>query len=105
MALPKWIRTLRIGAAVLLAACASAASADMPVGEYACRVVTVDGRMGLVLVQADTRERAAGAASGAEAFTLDNGRARARSVVECIERSREKFTDYQFQQFYESIPL
>ena len=77
----------------------------MPDGEYACKVVTVGGQLGVVLVQADTKSQAAGAAAGAQAFTFDNGRGTATSVVECIDRRKEQFSDYQFQQFFESIPL
>jgi len=77
----------------------------MPANEYACKVVTIGGQLGVVLVQADTKALAAKAASGAQAFTFDNGRGTATSVVECIERGKEQFADYQFQQFFESIPL
>ena len=92
-------------AVVLLALLCLPASAAMPSGEYACKVVTIGGQLGVVLVQADTRARAAKAAAGAQAFTFDNSRGTATSVVECIDRRTEQFSDYQFQQFFQSIPL
>jgi len=95
----------RLLAALLLGLLAPAVMAAMPAGEYACKVITRDGRLGLVLVQADSKAQAAGAAADAEAFTFDGGRGRAETVSECIDRNRETFPDYQFQQFYESIPL
>ena len=101
----KWIRPVQIAALLLLGIFSLGASAEMPDGEYACKVVTVGGQFGVVLVQADTKAQAAGAAAGAQAFTFDNGRGTATSVVECIDRSKEQFSDYQFQQFFESIPL
>lgn len=80
-------------------------SAALPSGEYACKVVTTGGQLGIVLVQANTKVLATKAAAGAEAFTFDNGRGAAASVVECIDRRKERFTDYQFQQFFENMPL
>ena len=100
-----WIRQARITAMLLLSILSLGASAEMPDGEYACKVVTVGGQLGVVLVQADTKALAAGAAAGAQAFTFDNGRGTAKSVVKCIDRRKEQFSDYQFQQFFESIPL
>ena len=82
----KWIRSVRITAVLLLGMFSLAASAAMPDGEYACKVVTIGGQLG-------------------QAFTFDNSRGTATSVVECIERGKEQFADYQFQQFFESIPL
>ena len=101
----KWLRPAGITAMLLLSIISLGASAAMPDGEYACKVVTVGGQLGVVLVQADSKAQAAGAAAGAQAFTFDNGRGTATSVVECIDRRKEKFSDYQFQQFFESIPL
>jgi hypothetical protein len=101
----KWIQPARITAMLLLGIFSLGASAAMPNGEYACKVVTIGGQFGVVLVQADTKAQAAGAAAGAQAFTFDNGRGTATSVVECIDRRKEQFSDYQFQQFFESIPL
>ena len=101
----KWLRPAGITAMLLLGLFSLGASAAMPNGEYACKVVTIGGQLGVVLVQADTKELAAGAAVGAQAFTFDNGRGTATSVVECIDRRKEQFSDYQFQQFFESIPL
>ena len=93
-------------AIMLTAALVSATSlAELPQGEFACKVRVQGGKLGLVLVQADTRELAASAAVGADAFTTDNMRGRAISVLECIVPAQERFADYQFQQFLESLPL
>ena len=95
----------RLATALLVSLASSFSLAGMPQGEFACKVRAQGGRLGLVLVQADTRELAAKAAVGADAFTTDNMRARATSVLECIVPDRERFTDYQFQQFLENLPL
>lgn len=79
--------------------------AAMPANEYACQVTAQGGRIGLVLVQADTKEQAEAAAVGVEAFTYDGVRSRSTGVMECIERGRERFSDIQFQAFYQSVPL
>jgi hypothetical protein len=105
MKYPKWAMAKRMGAVGLLFIVSQAASAAMTANEYACKVVTIGGQQGVVLVQADTKALAKGAAAGAQAFTFDNGRVTATSVVECIDRRKERFSDYQFQQFFESIPL
>jgi len=93
-----------VGGALLVLMC-SPSSAALPGGEYACKVRTLGGQLGVVLVQADTKVLAAKAAAGAQAFTFDNSMGTATSVVECIDRKTERFTDYQFQQFLESIAL
>ena len=91
---------------MLAAALASTTSlAELPQGEFACKVRVQGGKLGLVLVQADTRGLAENVAVGAEAFTTDNSRGRATSVLECIVPAQERFADYQFQQFFESLPL
>jgi hypothetical protein len=77
----------------------------IPSVEFACQVSVEGGRIGLVLVQADTRALAEKAAVGAEAFVTDNTRGRATGVLQCIKRADETFADYQFQQFFESVPL
>ncbi len=93
-------------ALVLVAALASKTSlAGLPQGEFACKVRAQGGKIGLVLVQSDTRELAEKSAVGAQAFTTDNMRGRATSVLECIVPAKERFADYQFQQFFESLPL
>jgi len=80
--------------------------ARMPDGEYACQVVAEGGRIGLVLVQADSRELAEKAAVGAQAMTYDKIPSRAIEVTQCIDRrSEERFQDYQFQAFFENVPL
>jgi len=93
-------------AIVLVAALAGVtAFADMPQGEFACKVRAQGGKIGLVLVQADSRALAEKSAIGAQAFTTDNLRGRATSVLQCIVPGKERFADYQFQQFFESLPM
>jgi len=104
----KSIKYSRAGRAaiVLLAALAGVtAFAALPQGEFACKVRAQGGKIGLVLVQADTRALAEKSAVGAQAFTTDNLRGRATSVLQCIVLGKERFADYQFQQFVESLPL
>jgi len=105
MNFPKWTKASWLAMALLPCISGMGAVAAMPVGEYACQVVAAGGQIGLVLVQADTRALAEKAALGAEAFTTDNFRSPATSVIQCILRGDEKFADYQFQQFFESVPL
>lgn len=95
----------RLGLALLTGLASMALFAAMPQGEFACKVRAQGGKLGLVLVQADTRALAAKAAVGADAFTTDNTRARATSVLECIVPEQERFADYQFQQFFENLPM
>jgi hypothetical protein len=93
-------------AIVLVAALAGATTfAGMPQGEFACKVRAQGGKIGLVLVQADTRALAEKSAVGAQAFTTDKRRGRATSVLQCIVPGKERFADYQFQQFFESLPM
>lgn len=101
----KWIQGARLSF-LLLACMASAGSmAAMPSGEYACQVTVTGGRIGLVLVQADTRGLAEKAARGAQAITADKNPGQAINVIECIRRGEERFSDYQFQEFYKTVPL
>jgi hypothetical protein len=93
-------------AILLVAALAGVtAFAALPQGEFACKVRAQGGKIGLVLVQADTRALAEKSAVGAQAFTTDNLRGRATSVLQCIVPGKERFADYQFQQFFESLPM
>ena len=102
----KYRRYIRaVGPGLALAFTSTVSMAAMPASEFACQVVADGGKVGLVLVQADSRALAEKAALGAEAFTIDNMRGLATSVVRCIRRGEESFPDYQFQQFYESVPL
>jgi hypothetical protein len=36
---------------------------------------------------------------------MDKTRSPATKVVQCISRGEEEFADYQFQQFFESVPM
>ena len=67
------------------------AKPTMPEGMFACHVVTGDGRDGLVVVQADSRERARIVATGARAFTAGTLPAVAVQVVECLPRRGADF--------------
>ena len=101
----KYSRAGRAAIVLLAALAVVTASAGMPQGEFACKVRAQGGKIGLVLVQADTRALAEKSAVGAQAFTTDNLRGRATSVLQCIVPGKERFADYQFQQFVESLPL
>lgn len=94
----------RLGVMMLAGLFSAASLAELPGGEYACQVVTEGGGIGMVLVQADDRQVARQAALGASAYIDKKNRARATKVVECIRRPQEKFSDYQVQQFFESMP-
>jgi len=75
-------------------------------GEFACQVDTVDGGKGLVLIQTDSRKKAAEVALGADkALTILGTRSRATAVVECIRRPDERFSDRNFQNFFDEVPL
>jgi hypothetical protein len=96
---PVWLATLLlVGLAVMDPVAAG------PRSEFACQVIAQEGRIGLVVVLADTKEMAAQAAVGAQAYTIDNARGTATEVVQCIRPGEERFTDYQFEQFYQSVP-
>lgn len=101
----KDIRLMGLGFGLALVVTSPISMGAMPASEFACQVVVDGGKVGLVLVQADTSALAEKAALGAEAFTIDNMRGLSTSVVRCIRRGEESFPDYQFQQFYESVPL
>jgi hypothetical protein len=101
----KWIKTTCLAVLLLPSVSAVNAVAAMPSGEYACQVIATGGLIGLVLVQADTLLEAEQASLGAEAFTMDKTRSPATKVVQCISRGEEEFADYQFQQFFESVPM
>lgn len=98
---------IQVWLALLLITGLSGAQATpaMPAGKFACQVLVEGGKIGLVMVRADTRQVAERAVLGAEAMTTDDMRGRATGVVQCIRRGEESFTDYQFQQFYEAVPL
>ena len=101
----KFARTGRAGALLLAGLASAGSAAAMPQAEFACKVRALGGKIGLVLVQADSRALAEKSAIGAQAFTTDNMRSRATEVLQCIVPGEERFADYQFQQFFESLPL
>jgi hypothetical protein len=101
----KWTKAIWLSVVLFPGMASLGSVAAMPANEYACQVIAAGGQIGLVLVQADTRALAEKAALGADAFTMDNARSPATRVVQCIRRGAETFADYQFQQFFESVPL
>ncbi len=105
MKTPRWTQAMWLAVLLLPSVPATNVFAAMPSGEYACQVIAAGGLIGLVLVQADTASLAEKAALGAEAFTMDKTRSPATKVVQCIRRGEEKFADYQFQQFFERVPM
>lgn len=87
-----------------LAATAGVAK-ELPDNVYACQVMTRDGIYGLVMVQADSLEKARGAASRAEAWKMGGGRGPTMSVVECVPHPGGEFRDASFQAFTEDLVL
>lgn len=71
---------------------------------YACEVMTQAGVSGLVLIQADNMQDAQRAALKAEAITIAGETSLAMSLVQCIKTPEGRFTDSQFQRFYEELP-
>ena len=105
MRIREWKTLLAAGMILASTAYGSTSFAAMPQGDFACKVRAQGGKIGLVLVQAEAAAEAREAALVAEALTTDNSRARATRVVQCIRLGEERFTDYQFQQFLESLPM
>lgn len=97
----------RFALPLLLAfSCAGAgAQAPFPEGEFVCQVRAEGGKIGLVMIQADSKEVAIKAAVGANAQTTDGFKARATGVIQCITYREERFTDVQFQAFFDQFPL
>ena len=100
----KWTMIMQPAVALAMALACAAPQAALPEGEYACQVQTRGAAMGLVLVQADSLPEAEQMAQGAKATTSDGSSAAVDRVIECITLREERFTDSQFQQFFESLP-
>ncbi|QIB64776.1 hypothetical protein [Kineobactrum salinum] len=79
--------------------------APLPAGRYACQVDTVAGKQGLALIQAHDKQEAARVAAGTSAVTVAGGSSPATAVLQCIDVSRESFTDRDFQKFYREMPM
>jgi len=91
-------------AAFLLAALfASSAQAALPENSFACQVETRENGHGLVRVQAHTMQAARRIALESDALTRDGKRAQATALVQCVEVPKGKFSDLQFQYFYENV--
>jgi hypothetical protein len=89
---------------LLLAAASVAAEREWPDQGYDCQVVTNAGNVGLVSIQTYSRAQAADKVIGQSAATPIKTRETAVSAVQCIEqRSGKRFTDEQFQRFYEGL--
>ena len=97
------IRVVTSLAALLLAFAGVNAQATDRKYTYACEVMTQAGVSGLV-IQADSMEDAQAAALRAEALTIGGERSPAMSLVQCIETPQGRFSDSQFQRFYEELP-
>ena len=80
------------------------AQAELPSSEYACHVVTQGGAPGLVELQVDSRQRAMAGAGSLQARTVTGSREQAARVIECVQRPRGRFSDGNFQAFYENAP-
>ena len=100
----RWAGAISLAVLLLPGLCGSMAVAAAPPTEFACQVIARSGAAGLVVIRADSLEQARQAVIGASAYTTDAVRSPATRVVQCIRRGEERFTDYQFQQFYEAVP-
>jgi len=80
------------------------ARAELPPSEYACHVVTSGGAPGLVELQVESRRRAMAVAGKLPARTVTGGRVQAARVIECVQRPQGRFSDSNFQAFYENAP-
>ncbi len=98
-------RMMFTGVIALLALLAAKVCIALPDNEYACQVQTRVGVQGLVLVQADTKEKAVKVAGGASALTANGTHSKATAVVECIRRPGETFQDAEFKRFYQTAAL
>ena len=100
----KSVKVFRSGLVLLAILASGTASAQLPKNNYACMVQTQYGVAGLVMVQADTLDKAQPAAARATADKLGGGQSPAVSVIECIVAGEDRFRDSHFQSFYESFP-
>ena len=92
-----WTAVLLLGGAVSL----QAQSAEK---SFACEVHTEAGVSGLVVAQAEDMKKAKEMVKNASALTLAGDTSRARSVVQCIDARKGRFSDATFQSFYEKLP-
>ena len=99
-------KAMILGSVCLLLATASvSAEREWPDQGFDCQVVTSAGNVGLVSIQTYSRAQAANKVIGQSAVTPIKTRETAVSTVQCIEqRSGKRFTDEQFQRFYEGLP-
>ncbi len=83
----------------------SASYARMPDHHFVCHVSTVSGIDGIVNIQAYNIGNAFKGASSVKAITSSDGytKSQTKEVKECVEKPEVKFSDYQFQQFYNSL--
>ena len=81
------------------------ASAVLPEGDFACQVVTRGGNSGLVLVQTNSKKEAVDTAQQSIARIADGSWGQVATVVECIDRSSQRFKDAEFQTIYEQTPM
>ncbi|PCJ46792.1 MAG: hypothetical protein COA74_12890 [Gammaproteobacteria bacterium] len=79
------------------------AKAKLPEKKFVCHVSTSNGFDGLVFMQAHDLEDAIQGASSTQAYTTNGSMANSKEVRQCIKPSKETFSDYQLQQFYESM--
>ena len=76
----------------------------MPDTEFACQVQTLNVRLGVVFVQAESAEVAAALAPAKPAITVDGGKAGVQSVLTCIRFPGQVFPDKQFHAFVSKLP-
>ena len=92
--------------AFLIITATASAQSSLPQGEFACQVNVAGGTSGLVMVQAETLERARAVSATAMAEKMGGGKAKATAVVECINaRNGDAFKDSWFDSFYHKLPM
>ena len=97
------VKQFLLAMSMLLAGAGS--HAVMPQGEFACQVLTAGGNYALKLIQSDTMDEAIATAKNRRVKVTDQVWADVVEVVQCIDRSEERFSDPAFQAVYENTPL
>lgn len=100
----RWTKSIGFALVLLSGFISPGSLAVPPMGKFACQVIVEGGQFGVVFVEAHTKAAAERAVPGAKAYTTDKILSPTTEVVQCINRLEERFSDYQFQQFYENVP-
>jgi hypothetical protein len=98
-------RAALLGMSLLAGAGAVADDDDYvyPSNVYACQVQIEGGRVGIVMMQSQTLEKAQTSALVDRAFATDGTRGRAIAVDVCVAHPGARFPDPDVQRLYESL--